>query len=58
MSMLTRLGLSASVAPLVFHLMEARARGEATPAKMDSQDRFWFGEYNGDKVGMLDTRTG
>ncbi len=25
--------------------------------KMDSQDRFWFGEYTGDKIGMLDTKT-
>ena len=25
--------------------------------RMDEQDRFWFGEYRGDKIGMLDTRT-
>ena len=25
--------------------------------RMDAQDRFWFGEYRGDKIGMLDTRT-
>jgi virginiamycin B lyase len=24
---------------------------------MDAQDRFWFAEYRGNKVGMLDTRT-
>jgi virginiamycin B lyase len=26
--------------------------------KMDAQDRFWFAEYTGDKVAMLDTKTG
>ncbi len=26
--------------------------------KIDAQGRYWFGEYTGDKVGMLDTRTG
>src|SRR5579872_2664972 len=25
--------------------------------RMDAQDRFWFAEYTGDKVGMFDTRT-
>ena len=25
---------------------------------MDAQDRLWFGEYRGDRIGMLDTRTG
>ena len=25
--------------------------------KMDDQDRFWFAEYTGDKIGMLDTKT-
>ena len=25
--------------------------------RMDSQDRFWFGEYFGDKIGMFDTKT-
>jgi streptogramin lyase len=25
--------------------------------KMDKQDRFWFSEYTGDKVGMFDTKT-
>ncbi len=24
---------------------------------MDSQDRLWFGENNGDRIGMFDTRT-
>jgi streptogramin lyase len=24
---------------------------------MDVQDRYWFGEYTGDRVGMFDTRT-
>ena len=24
--------------------------------RMDAQDRFWFAEYTGDKVGMFDTR--
>jgi streptogramin lyase len=24
---------------------------------MDAEDRLWFAEYNGDKIGMLDTRT-
>ena len=24
---------------------------------MDSEDRLWFGENNGDKIGMFDTRT-
>ena len=24
---------------------------------MDAQDRFWFAEYTGDKIGMFDTRT-
>ena len=26
--------------------------------KMDAQDRFWFGEYGGDAIGMFDTRNG
>ena len=26
--------------------------------KMDNQDRFWFGEYNGDRIGMFDTANG
>jgi len=25
--------------------------------RMDSQDRFWFAEYTGDKIAMLDTKT-
>jgi streptogramin lyase len=25
--------------------------------RMDSNDRFWFAEYSGDKIGMFDTRT-
>jgi streptogramin lyase len=25
--------------------------------RMDSNDRFWFGEYFGDRIGMLDTRS-
>ena len=25
--------------------------------RMDAQDRFWFAEYFGDKIGMFDTRT-
>lgn len=32
-------------------------RGFARRGKMDDQDRFWFGEYYGDKIGMFDTRT-
>ena|SRR5579862_2261082 len=31
----------------------APRRGE-----MDAQDRYWFGEYRGNGIGMLDTRTG
>jgi streptogramin lyase len=26
-------------------------------ARMDAQDRFWFAEYFGDKIGVLDTRS-
>jgi virginiamycin B lyase len=26
--------------------------------RIDAQDRFWFGEYGGDAIGMFDTRTG
>ena len=26
-------------------------------ARMDAQDRFWFAEYTGDRIGMFDTRT-
>ena len=26
-------------------------------SRMDAQDRFWFAEYTGDKIGMFDTRT-
>jgi virginiamycin B lyase len=33
-------------------------RGFARRGKMDAQDRFWFGEYYGDKIGMFDTKTG
>jgi streptogramin lyase len=25
---------------------------------MDAQDRLWFAQYRGDKIGMLDTKTG
>lgn len=25
--------------------------------KMDAQDRFWFAEYTGDRIGMFDTKT-
>jgi streptogramin lyase len=25
---------------------------------MDAKDRLWFAQYRGDKIGMLDTRTG
>ena len=25
--------------------------------KIDDQDRFWFAEYNGDRIGMFDTKT-
>jgi streptogramin lyase len=25
---------------------------------MDTQDRLWFGEFRGDRIGMLDTRAG
>ena len=25
--------------------------------RMDSQDRYWFAEYTGDRVGMFDTKT-
>jgi streptogramin lyase len=25
---------------------------------MDEQDRIWFGENNGDRIGMFDTKTG
>jgi len=25
--------------------------------RMDSEDRYWFGEYTGDKIGMFDTKT-
>ena len=45
LSTLTRLGLSASVAPLVFHLLEARARGEAVASKLDAQDRVLTGQF-------------
>lgn len=31
--------------------------GFARRGKMDKQDRFWFGEYYGDKIGMFDTKT-
>ena len=32
-------------------------RSSPRRGRMDSQDRFWFAEYTGDKVGMFDTRT-
>ena len=31
--------------------------GFARRGKMDAQDRFWFGEYYADKIGMFDTKT-
>ena len=31
--------------------------GFARRGKMDAQDRFWFGEYYGDKIGVFDTKT-
>ena len=30
---------------------------KARRGRMDSQDRFWFAEFNADKIGMFDTRT-
>lgn len=30
--------------------------GFARRGKMDPQDRFWFGEYYGDKIGVFDTK--
>jgi streptogramin lyase len=33
------------------------AMSEPRRGKMDSQDRFWFGEYTGDKIGMFDGKT-
>jgi virginiamycin B lyase len=32
-------------------------RASPRRGRMDAQDRFWFAEYTGDKVGMFDTRT-
>jgi len=32
-------------------------RSSPRRGRMDAQDRFWFAEYTGDKIGMLDTRT-
>ena len=32
-------------------------RSSPRRGRMDAQDRFWFAEYTGDKVGMFDTRT-
>ncbi len=29
---------------------------KARRGRMDSQDRFWFAEFNADKIGMFDTR--
>jgi streptogramin lyase len=31
-------------------------RSSPRRGRMDAQDRFWFAEYTGDKVGMFDTR--
>ena len=32
-------------------------RSSPRRGRMDAEDRFWFAEYPGDKVGMFDTRT-
>jgi virginiamycin B lyase len=32
-------------------------RSSPRRGRMDTQDRFWFAEYTGDKIGMFDTRT-
>jgi len=32
-------------------------RSSPRRGRMDSQDRFWFAEYTGDKIGMFDTRS-
>jgi virginiamycin B lyase len=32
-------------------------RSSPRRGRMDAQDRFWFAEYTGDKIGMFDTRT-
>jgi streptogramin lyase len=32
-------------------------RASPRRGRMDAQDRFWFAEYTGDKIGMFDTRT-
>jgi virginiamycin B lyase len=32
-------------------------RSSPRRGRMDSQDRYWFAEYTGDKIGMFDTRT-
>ena len=32
-------------------------RASPRRSRMDAQDRFWFAEYTGNKIGMFDTRT-
>ncbi|MBZ5660483.1 MAG: carboxypeptidase regulatory-like domain-containing protein [Acidobacteriia bacterium] len=32
-------------------------RASPRRGRMDAEDRFWFAEYTGDKIGMFDTRT-
>jgi len=32
-------------------------RSSPRRGRMDAQDRYWFAEYTGDKIGMFDTRT-
>ena len=34
-----------------------RARSAPRRGMMDAQDRLWFGEYRGNRIGMFDTKT-
>jgi streptogramin lyase len=49
-------GINVATGETKFHATPTR---NASPrrGKMDAQDRLWFAEYTGDRLGMFDTRT-
>ena len=50
------IGINAMTGESKFWQVPTR-RSSPRRGRMDTQDRFWFAEYTGDKIGMFDTRT-
>ncbi len=50
------IGINAKTGEAKFYQVPT-PRSSPRRGRMDAQDRFWFAEYTGDKIGMFDTRT-